>query len=326
MKIIYQKIWLGGNILREVFLLKIALLPFQNELRGDSNDSNDGAHNKYKICRSRDRYLLLRDKVTSKVLSATNYSRQYCDNDDVNYIYAEKVWLENEIKLKEFKFKVLHGILACNKNLKQWKIRMRDSCDVHGRSYYWGRRGDRFICFCPDHECTTYAIMYIRSLTWVYCICHQVYCICNRLTSRATLGCTTLAIKCPAEAMLYFRSPTWVYCICSIKYTAYPIMFIRSLAWVYCICQQVHWIYHQMYCISYHVNQEPHLVYYFWQQVYCICHHVHREPHLGVLHLSSSVLHMPSSNIRSNTGVYYISHQVCCRGHTWVYCICHRVL
>ena len=38
--------------------------------------------------------------------------------------------LENEIKLKEFDFKVLHGILACNKNLKIWKIRLDDSCDV----------------------------------------------------------------------------------------------------------------------------------------------------------------------------------------------------
>ena len=123
-------------------------------------------------------------------------------------------------------------------------------------------------------------------------------------------------------------------------------MFIRSLTWVYCICQQVHWIYHQVCCISYHVNQEP---------------------HLGVLHLPSSVLYIPSSNIRTNTGVYYISHQVYCRGHallqkphlgvlhilscksgtshgilylphrctayaimyirslTWVYCICHKV-
>ena len=100
-----------------------------------------------------------------------------------------------------------------------------------------------------------------------------------------------------------------------IKYTAYPIMFIRSLAWVYCVCQQVHWIYHQVYFISYHVNQEPHLVYCICQQVYCICHHVHQEPHLGVLHLPSSVLHMPSSDIKNNTRVYYNNHEMYCRGH-----------
>ena len=38
--------------------------------------------------------------------------------------------LENETKLKEFNFKVLHGVLACNKNLKNWKIRLDDRCDV----------------------------------------------------------------------------------------------------------------------------------------------------------------------------------------------------
>ena len=113
-------------------MLKNALLPFQNELKDVPYDSDDGAHNRYKICRSRDIYLLLRDKVTSKVLSATKYLRQYCDIDDVSYIYTEKVWLEKEIKLKEFNFKVLHGILPCNKNLKQWKIRMSDCCDVCG--------------------------------------------------------------------------------------------------------------------------------------------------------------------------------------------------
>ena len=64
----------------------------------------------------------------------------------------------------------------------------------------------------------------------------------------------------------------------------------RSLTWVYCI-------YHQVVCISYHVNQEP---------------------HLGVLHLPSSVLQRPSSNIRNNTGVYF-------RSLTWVYFICHQV-
>ena len=35
----------------------------------------------------------------------------------------------------------------------------------------------------------------------------------------------------------------------------------------------------------------------------------------GALDLPSSVLHTPSFNIRSNTGVYTICHQVYCRGH-----------
>ena len=52
--------------------------------------------------------------------------------------------------------------------------------------------------------------VHFRSLTWVYCICHQVYCRGHRLTSGTTLGCTsgaslgctTFAIKCTAEAIV----------------------------------------------------------------------------------------------------------------------------
>ena len=151
-------------------------------------------------------------------------------------------------------------------------------------------------------KCTAEAIVYIKSLTWVYCIYHQVYCICHYLTSGAILGCTPLAIKCTAEALLSFMNPTRVYYICHQVYCRdNHIQYIRSLTWVY--------------CISYHVNQEPHLVSCICQQVYCICHHVHQEPHLGVLHLPSNVLHMPSSDIRSRTGVYYINIQVYCGGH-----------
>ena len=36
-------------------------------------------------------------------------------------------------------------------------------------------------------------------------------------------------------------------------------------------------------------------VYSIWHHVYWIAYHVNQEPHLGVLHLSSSVLHMPGS-------------------------------
>ena len=45
----------------------------------------------------------------------------------------KKVSLEKEIKLREFNFKVLHGILPFNKNLKQWKIKLSDHCDVCGQ-------------------------------------------------------------------------------------------------------------------------------------------------------------------------------------------------
>jgi len=50
------------------------------------------------------------------------------------FSFSSKVVLEREIKLKEFNFKILHGILPCNQNLKNWKIRLDDYCDVCNQS------------------------------------------------------------------------------------------------------------------------------------------------------------------------------------------------
>ena len=44
--------------------------------------------------------------------------------------FIEKLYLKKEIKLKEFNFKVLHGILPCNCNLRKWKIRVNETCEV----------------------------------------------------------------------------------------------------------------------------------------------------------------------------------------------------
>ena len=44
-----------------------------------------------------------------------------------------KVKTEKKIKLNEFNFKILHGIVPC-KNLKKWNIRTDDKSNVCGAS------------------------------------------------------------------------------------------------------------------------------------------------------------------------------------------------
>ena len=118
----------------------------------------------------------------------------------------------------------------------------------------------------------------------VSCICQQVYWICHHVHQKLHLG----VLQRPSSNI---RNNTEVY--------------FSSLTSVCYIC-------HQVVCISYHVNQEPHMVSCICQQVYWICHHIHQKLHLGVLQ-------RPSTNIRYNTGVYF-------RSFTWVYCICHQVV
>jgi hypothetical protein len=47
-------------------------------------------------------------------------------------IFTSKLIRQNEIKIKEFNFKLFHGILPCNVNLKKWKIKDEGACDVCG--------------------------------------------------------------------------------------------------------------------------------------------------------------------------------------------------
>ena len=175
--------------------------------------------------------------------------------------------------------------------------------------------------------------MYIRSLTWVYCICHQVYCICHHLTSGATLGCTTLAIKCTAEAMLYFRSLTWVYYICHQVYCRdMHIQYIRSPTWVNCICNcELHTLscsseaslgctVFANRCTGFTIKCTAEAIMYIrslnW--VYCTCHQVHCICH----HLTSgATLGCTISAIKctAEAMLYF-------RSPTWVYCICHYVM
>ena len=74
--------------------------------------------------------LMLRNKTQNIEDTRSKFLVPYCNNIDAIDVYIRKVVSEKEIKLKEFNFKVLHGILACNVNLKRWKIKEIDECDV----------------------------------------------------------------------------------------------------------------------------------------------------------------------------------------------------
>ena len=62
----------------------------------------------------------------------TKFLEPYCSRIVAISMFTKKVVAEKEIKLKEFNFKVLHGILPCNVNLKNWKNREKAmTCKKH---------------------------------------------------------------------------------------------------------------------------------------------------------------------------------------------------
>ena len=60
--------------------------------------------------KSKDFYVRFRYIMTKDIPVVTNYLQSHCNVDDFTFVFRTKIVLENEIKLKEFNYKVLHGI------------------------------------------------------------------------------------------------------------------------------------------------------------------------------------------------------------------------
>ena len=73
------------------------------------------------------------ERYQKKEFTISNYLANYqCTDEEVRNCYKVKLLLEKEIKLREFNFKLLNGILPCNVNLVRWKIKTDCACDVCG--------------------------------------------------------------------------------------------------------------------------------------------------------------------------------------------------
>ena len=125
----FQKIRQRRNILSEILIVREALLPYQETLRSIQN-FNPTCDQLCNLSKSKPFYVMLRNKIRNIEDCRTKFLAPYCSSTDAIHVYTRKVVSEKEIKLKEFNFKVLHGILACNVNLKRWKIKETGECDV----------------------------------------------------------------------------------------------------------------------------------------------------------------------------------------------------
>ena len=123
---IYAKVGSKQNILSEIFQVRKALLPYKNLLA--HNNSNKKVDDP---CFKKAKHFyhhILNNKRGDNI--EYKYITSICKDWDLDNIFRFKVSREKEIKLKEFNFKVLHGILPCNKNLQKWRIKLSDKCDV----------------------------------------------------------------------------------------------------------------------------------------------------------------------------------------------------
>ena len=124
----YQKIACKQNIHCEIMLVKHALQPYQQILKQPVT----GILTNIKRFRSKEFYNMFKLQIIAshESMRISNFLAAYCAADKEMQAFSAKVVQTKEKKLKEFNFKLLHGILPCNKNLFRWKIRPCDICDV----------------------------------------------------------------------------------------------------------------------------------------------------------------------------------------------------
>ena len=120
----YQTLNSKQNVHCELMLVKNALYPYRRCIESRNSETVPAI----RCLRSKDYYNMYREQLShdANITCVTKYLDFYCNNNDEIFAFHRKVVLEKEIKLREFNFKVLHGILPC----KNWKIKICDNCDV----------------------------------------------------------------------------------------------------------------------------------------------------------------------------------------------------
>jgi hypothetical protein len=110
-------------------ILKRALLPYREALKNVTLESSVNSNND-RMIKSKQFYQTFISLKSEDNQSPSNFLLHHVPDYNFSDIFVVKVLKEKETKLKEFNFKLLHGILPCNKNLTNWKVKQNENCDI----------------------------------------------------------------------------------------------------------------------------------------------------------------------------------------------------
>ena len=122
----YNNILRKQNIFAEMSVLKKALLPFRDTLKNMTHVIKE----KKDFTKPKEFYLTFLEDKTDDSNIVSSFLQPFIHLASERNLFTRKVFNEKETKLKEYNFKLLHGILPCNVNLKKWRIKDSDICDI----------------------------------------------------------------------------------------------------------------------------------------------------------------------------------------------------
>jgi len=129
---LYQVVQRKTNIHAEILLVKKALEPYTQTLV--HNDLPQNYDSVEVIMKSKALYMKLVDTKCNRIqaIDMCPNLHHMCTQLDIGVkdAFRNQLCSNIETKLREFNFKVMHNILPCNSNLKKWRKRENDVCDI----------------------------------------------------------------------------------------------------------------------------------------------------------------------------------------------------
>lgn len=130
---IYRAIHNKANIYTEILLVKKALAPFKQYIANTYGANTEISNSVTKLSTKQIYMKLAYDKYSNiKPEDMCPNLYEICNdaNISVEQAFRHQLCSNIEYKLKEFNFKLLHGILPCNANLVKWRIKESELCDI----------------------------------------------------------------------------------------------------------------------------------------------------------------------------------------------------
>jgi hypothetical protein len=138
-RFIFDRVRNKSNIFCQILLLKKSLSPYKDIIEQVSF-SEENHVNLYvpdaEMTHTYKSKFFYKNLVTKKhlrpVIENTWCTEFHNPDLDFSLIYEKNITCIKDIKLAEFNFKLLNGIMPCNLNLKRWGKRQSDACAICG--------------------------------------------------------------------------------------------------------------------------------------------------------------------------------------------------
>jgi hypothetical protein len=169
---IFRRVIYRTNIYAEILIVREALSRYTRELKDKTCPHVYNMTNEISFLSTKDAYRHLLDcfnRVSCHEMSVT--VAELCEENEfeVKQSFRKQLCNKLENKMIEFNFKIIHGTLPCNANLKRWRIIESDQCDLCNSEQTIEHL--LFSCKRPSFVWKLFSQVYHKNITFKTIVC-----------------------------------------------------------------------------------------------------------------------------------------------------------